>query len=395
MGKIMKKYVFFIDSLQGGGAERVVSILANKFYEMGIDVTIVKMWNSENEYSISPDIEILSPESIKIKNQILKFYITIMYCYLRVFTILITLYNKIFKKKIIITTTYSYLKYISLIYRDYLKQQNSAIAISFLIRSNIAVLLAVKNDKNVVKVFCERNFPLRPELPSNMVVMRNKLYKFANKFVFQTIQQKEYYKIGNKPSTIILNPLSMNLPARYWGIRKKEIVYFGRLAKQKRLDVLILAFFQLCQKRNDYKLHIYGNGNEKDFLCQIINELNISDKVIIDGFVKDIHSKIVDATMFVMTSSYEGVSNSLIEALALGLPCVCSDFDGGGARLLINDHNNGLIVPVGDVQSTTNAMLEIIENDELSKKLSENAIKIREKLNAESIAKEWLDFISA
>ena len=97
--------------------------------------------------------------------------------------------------------------------------------------------------------------------------------------------------------------------------------------------------------------------------------------------------------MFVSTSDFEGLSNSMLEAMAIGLPCVCTDCDGGGARMMIEDHVNGLLVPKGDVNAVYKAMKEIIEDKKLAEKISINASKLKDELSVDKIVDKWIEMI--
>lgn len=108
------------------------------------------------------------------------------------------------------------------------------------------------------------------------------------------------------------------------------------------------------------------------------------------GFVDNILEKVNSATMYVSSSDYEGISNSMLEALALGVPSVVTDCPVGGARMMVNDGENGLLVPVGDAAKFAQAMDRILRDKEFAEKLSNNACRIREKLPLEVIAQEWL-----
>ena len=102
---------------------------------------------------------------------------------------------------------------------------------------------------------------------------------------------------------------------------------------------------------------------------------------------------ILKSAMFVSSSDYEGISNSMIEAMAIGLPCVCTDCGGGGAKEMITDGENGLLVPVGDANALKNAMARMITEDGLAEKCSKNAAKIRETNSVEKIYEQWLEVI--
>ena len=109
---------------------------------------------------------------------------------------------------------------------------------------------------------------------------------------------------------------------------------------------------------------------------------------------KDIHSIIKDYAMFVSSSDFEGMSNSMLEAMAIGLPTICTDCPAGGARAVIKDHENGILVPVNDVQAMANAMKEIAGDSELAEKLSLNGTKLREELSVNKIVNQWMEIIN-
>ena len=98
--------------------------------------------------------------------------------------------------------------------------------------------------------------------------------------------------------------------------------------------------------------------------------------------------------MFVSSSDFEGMSNSMLEAMALGLPCVCTDCPAGGARAVIKDGENGLLTPVGDSHALYLAMKKVAENPELAAKLSKNSVKIREEQSVDKIIKKWMELIN-
>ena len=116
-----------------------------------------------------------------------------------------------------------------------------------------------------------------------------------------------------------MNPLNNKLPICDKMHSKKKIVAIGRLNSQKNYPLMLKAFKRFCKIYNDYTLHIYGKGESKDSLKQLTFELEINDKVIFEGFKENIHKEIQDATMFVISSDYEGLSNALLEAMGMVL----------------------------------------------------------------------------
>ena len=189
------------------------------------------------------------------------------------------------------------------------------------------------------------------------------------------------------------------LPHPYSGERKKVIVNFCRMTPQKNLSVLLEAFQKFHNEYPEYILKIFGNtqekaeAEEKNKLVGRISDLKLADCAFILPPVPDVHEKIIDSAMFVSSSDYEGLSNTMLEAMAIGLPCVCTDCLGGGTREVMVDHENGLIVPMKDPESMYRAMKEYVENQELAEKCSMNAARIRDRLSVEKITQQWLDVI--
>ena len=105
------------------------------------------------------------------------------------------------------------------------------------------------------------------------------------------------------------------------------------------------------------------------------------------------HKEILEDAMYVNTSDYEGISNAMLESMAIGLPVICTDCPIGGARQTIRDHENGILVPSQDVKALSNAMNEVIENPFLCSFLSKNSTSLRDKLNVVDTSNLWLKLL--
>ena len=128
-------------------------------------------------------------------------------------------------------------------------------------------------------------------------------------------------------------------------------------------------------------------------LKQYVFENDLQEKIIFRGNSKQLYQDIADAYGFVLASDYEGISNSMLEAMALGIPTISTDYPSGGARENIVDGYNGILVPVGDAKKMAEAMNVLIESPELAKKISENSVSIRENLYVGKIAGKWIDYL--
>lgn len=153
--------------------------------------------------------------------------------------------------------------------------------------------------------------------------------------------------------------------------------------------MLIDAFEMLYEEYPDYELNIYGEGSERENLLNYIVSKGLVNVISIKPFCKDVHQKVMKATIFALPSNYEGLSNSMIEAMALGIPTVVTDCPCGGARMVIENNKNGIMVSVDDPKAMYEAFKKIIVSPKFAKELSNNGVKIRDKLNCKKIAKQW------
>ena len=173
----------------------------------------------------------------------------------------------------------------------------------------------------------------------------------------------------------------------------KAICAVGRLDNdQKAYDVMFKAFALFHEKHPEHVLNIFGRGVDEPALRQLIAQLGLEDRIILHGNRPHVIQEIKDMGMFVMTSRYEGMPNALIEAMACGLPCVCTDCDFGPAEL-IRDGESGLLVPVYDVAAIAAAMERIADEPALAGRLSRGALEIRQTHGREKICGQYRDYI--
>lgn len=391
-----KKIAFFIDSLGGGGAERVVSVLAKELYTRGYDIDILMLNKRPIAYPIPEGMALYYAEDMAISNWkgrlIHRLAETLMNFQVHFWNPLLRRLGCNTYPRANETSLFFYSKY-ALPYREYLKQNPGCTAFGFLIRSNIAMLMAAKG-LDVKTVFCERNNPIRPDMPVNIMKIRDRIYPFCKAAVFQTEEEQDYYTKLYCESVVIPNPLKEDLPLPYAGERRHEIVNFCRLNKQKNIPLLIDAFEMLLLDHPDYTLCIYGRGDEKESLVALVQQKGLTQSVFFEDFAIDVHERIRDAAMFVCSSDFEGLSNSMLEAMAIGMPCVCTDCEGGGARMMIKDHCNGILTPVGDAYALYKGMKEIIEHPDWALRFSQEAAKVRDELSIDRIVDRWEAMIS-
>lgn len=358
----MKKIVFVIEQLFGGGAERVTNALANEICKMdGYEVYIVTFYREENkEYPLDSRVirYDLGQVQIKTKNRLRR--------------------------------VWSRMKYL----RQTIKKINPWCVISLAMPGTVSTLTFALEGLNVPLIFSERNDPVHFPTQKLFRILRVFSYHKAKAVIFQTKEAMNYFDLTiQEKGTVICNPITSNLPQRFVGTRKYKIVNFCRLDPQKNLDLLIDAFSQVANDFPKYTLYIYGEGNERMRLMEKIQCMGMSERIFLPGYVSNVYEEICDAALFVSSSNYEGISNSMLEALAIGLPVICTDCPAGGAREIISDIESGILVPVGDANAMAKAIDYVLSNPELREKFSCKGFELRKKIDASAISEQWVEFL--
>ena len=357
----MHKITFVTRNLLSGGAERVITQLANYFVNNGWLCQVITMYADDIFYQLDSKIEIIQ---IDEKN----------------------LVNGTIKDK--------FIRYKKL--RSIIKQSKTDIVLAMPEDIGIYVIAAMIGT-GIPVVVSERNNPW--VMPYNRIsrVLRRILYPITDGLIFQTEGAAKFFSQRIRRKSIILpNPLDLNrLPNPYDGKREKCIVSVGRLEEQKNFRLLINAFDKVWQSHQDYKLIIYGEGTKRAELESLANSNKSAKNISLPGRDKNVLERINKSSLFVMTSDYEGVPNALIEAMAIGLPCISTDCEPGGARALIEDGVNGLLVPVNDEESLVNAICKILDNNIEVGDICKNAIRIRDILDCNVVCKQWETYLLA
>lgn len=244
-------------------------------------------------------------------------------------------------------------------------------------------------------IYSERGDPYDDEYSGLLGLIRKYAIKRIDGFVFQTEGARDFFDESiRKRSTVIHNPLSISPTIQENHIaRDKRIVSVGRLHPQKNQRLLIEAFAKIASDFKEYTLEIYGDGPLKDELEKLIDEKGLIGQVRLLNARKDIFSAIRNASMFVLSSDFEGMPNALMEAMALGMPCISTDCRPGGARALINSGENGIIVPCGDSVALAAKMSFLLNNPETANQYGEKATHIVESHTPDAIFKQWEQYI--
>lgn len=345
-----EKIVFIIPNMTGGGTERVISLLSREYRRRGYPVAIMQFAGYEHAYELDEQVEDFSVGEQSGGNPLI--------------------WGRRVRNM-----------------RRYFKENPDCHIFAFAVMGAVFSAISMIGMKRPFLV-AERNSPES----CNTKRLRNWAYRRADVITFQTADGIGYFpKDIAKKAVIIPNPVDAGLPVRYEGERTKKIVTVGRLHSQKNQALLLEAFADFRKQRQDYELHIYGQGELEEKLKAYAVELGIAGSVVWHGFSKRVKEEIADSRMFVLSSDFEGISNSMLEALAMGIPTISTDCPIGGARVYMEDGESGLLVPVGDRRALAEAMLRVAQDDELAEKLSVNGAKVREKYSLDRIAERFLE----
>ncbi|MBR4489614.1 glycosyltransferase family 4 protein [bacterium] len=356
----MKHIVFLYFSLQNGGAERVISSLANDFVNRGDRVTVVLL-DKEKEpfFPLDERVRLIFLDLHSVSFNLLQ-SAAHMIKELRAF-------RKLFRKIV------------------------PDVVISFQCKSAV---LAKKAYKRAKVIGSERANPERQNKKTDLW-MRKKSAE-VDGFIFQTNGAKGYYPPETQEkSTVIPNGFSLTLPDEIpsFDERNKVIITTGRLAGTKRYDLILDAFAAIRSVDPDYRLRIFGSGPEEGRIKEKIRALGLEDSAFVMGLTNDVAKELLSSRIFVLASDYEGMPNGLIEAMACGCACVSTDCDFGPSDLIEN-RENGLLVPKGDADAIASAIGELIADPDLASSCAKNAQKIRDTHSLKKIADRYYSYIS-
>ena len=354
----MKNYLFVLPSLSKGGAERVVSILANSLVEKGKKVTIIIHFDTKDKYYTDKKVKVVCLSNLNEEE---------------------------YRKKI----NMFYLVKLLFDLRKNIKKEDPDYIIPFLwttcIRTHIALLLT-KYNKNVFHTV--RNNPNVFPKNSFLKWYRNFLIKKSKITFVQNLSQKQYF---NNASNIFVipNPVSDDI----FKIERKEndyvkIIGVGRLEKQKNFEMLIRAFSKV--KTDKTKLVIYGEGTQKKYLEHLISELELNDNVILYGRCESQEVMYSDAKIFILSSNFEGMPNTLLEAMSVGIPCISTNCETGPKDIIINN-KNGFLIPVNNVEELATKLNYLINDKKLRDKLGKSArTYIEDNYNSSKITSDFV-----
>ena len=351
-----KKILFTIPTLAGGGAERVVSVLTDALIELGYDVAILLEKRVDNEYTINSKVKIYLFDKDYSRNKGNKI-------------------SRMIKR--------------NKIYSTVLEDYRPDYIVPFLV-GMVRELYFIAKRMNIKIIGTLRNNPK----DSSYIYRKIQNYVLENctSVYLQTEEQRKFItKKANQKAFCVPNPVSKEvlLANRNLDGRKKitKFITCGRLNKQKNHIMMIEAFLKLHKDYPETILEIYGEGQEYDTITEKIHEENAEKYIFLMGKTNNIVKTLCDADAFIFSSDYEGMPNALMEAMAVGLPCVSTDCPTG-PKELIGNNERGILTPIGDSTEFYYAMTKFVEDYQYAIELGEKSRKyIIENYAPKTIAK--------
>ena len=331
----MKKILFYINTLENGGAERAICNTASYFAEHDWKVILLTSYRVEKEYTYSDKIQRVIIEQTRTNDSAIRRNL-----------------NRI--------------KAIRKICKDY----KIDIAVSFMREPNFRLVLATWGIKTKA-VISVRNDPNREYSGTVGKVVGKILLPCADGAVFQTEDAKRWFpkKLQRKAKVIYNVVDSKFFETTYCG--EHDIITVGRISPQKNHTMLIKAFKKVHDEFPEERLVICGRTQTEMGIKELIEKLELEDSVILLGQRENVPEILSKAKLFVLSSDYEGMPNALMEAMAVGVPAISTDCPCGGPKELFGEELKNCLIPVGDIDALAKKMISFLQDDNKRKIVAE------------------------
>ena len=354
------KRVLIIPALTAGGAERVMSIMANHWAALGQTVTLLSLDDGSQPpfFELHPGVHhrclgLLADST----------------------TPLDALFNNLQRLRVL---------------RRALREEAPAVVISFLDSTNVLTLLASRG-LNLPVIVVEHIDPARYPLKPVWVALRHRVYPLADQVVVLTERARDYFPRSLHPRCRVLpNPILPAPPSPLPSCPRPfyRLLAMGRLVEQKGFDLLLTAFAALRDAFPDWILTILGDGPQRQSLQALAECLGIADRVEWCGIVRQPETWLQDADLFVLSSRYEGFPMALCEAMAAGLPVVAADCPTGPGDI-IRDGIDGVLVPVNDPQALAAGLRGLMQAPAERQRLGQAARAITDRYGVNTVMGLW------
>jgi GalNAc-alpha-(1->4)-GalNAc-alpha-(1->3)-diNAcBac-PP-undecaprenol alpha-1,4-N-acetyl-D-galactosaminyltransferase len=355
------RITFVISSLHSGGAERVVSVLANYWATRGRDIHILTMDDGSEPpfYDLDSAIVHVPLGLLEPSGNLLKALLNNAHRIRRL-------------RKAVLST-------------------RPDVVISFMDRENVLTVLATSG-KRLPVIVSERNDPHYRHLGLLWTALRNYTYRSARQVVAQTNYAKGYYSTAiQKHTRVIPNPVlapvprPQNHPAKESGAM--TAIAMGSLVDDKGFDLLLQAFALIATACPSWSLQIWGDGPLRIQLESLVRELMLDGRVSLPGRTKQPHCVMREADLFILSSRTEGFPNVLCEAMASGLPVI--GFDVGGVGEVVRNNADAVLVPAQSVSLLAEGMKRLMHNADEREELGGQALDVLERFSVDKVMAMW------
>ena len=359
----MRKILFYIDSMQYGGANRVMANLIDYFSHKGYKTVLindVRAKGGKLEYEISSLAKriVVSDYMDSKKNRVIK-----------------------------------NIKRIGVL-RKIIKEEVPDVIISFMGPPNVRMLIATIRLR-VKKIVSVRNDPYKEYGNGIKKIIANILFQMADGCVFQTQEASQYFSIEiNKKAKVIFNPVNPQFYEQLHIENGSHITIVGRLHPQKNPILVLDAFLEIFSEFPDSELDFFGEGVLKKEIQEKTKKYKLENRVNLMGQVDNIVDYLKESSIYVLCSDYEGMPNALMEAMAVGVPVISTDCPCGGPRVLIQNNQQGLLIPCGDKQKLVDSLRLLLSSKPLREKMGISAHKRACEFKSEMIFEEWENYIN-
>ena len=350
-----------IPSLACGGAERVMSTMANYWVSTGKEITLITFDTTAEQPFYEIDARVCHIKlglAQQAKN------------------LLAGLWNNLKRLRII---------------RTAINASDADVIISFIGRTNVRVLLAQVGCKTPI-VVVEHTDPARDSLSFGWRLARLIAYCKATRVIVLTQRLAEYFpgylqsRIQAIPNPVPITDENPAVIFKHPNVRK--IIAVGRLEEEKGFDLLLRSFAALKDEFTSWSLIILGDGAQKKALAELCSELKINERVFFPGAVKNVAGYLQQSELFVLPSRIEGFPVALCEAMACGLPVIATDCSDG-VRAIIRDGINGVIVPPENVPALTSAIAYLMRNEAARGEIAAHASEVTIRFGLATIMGRW------
>lgn len=356
------KIIFLVSSLGAGGAERVATTLCNAWAERGDVVTLVPTFSGRGEcfYELSPDIG------------------------------LVYLADLVPSRKRSLVNQFARLRAL----RKFLEAEQPDVIVSFLSNVNVAAIVASAG-LGIPIVICERTDPFIFPASFLLRLGRRVTYPFADALMVQTQAVASKYKSEKwnlQQLVVIANPAPESiLDVQHHGNdgEIRRLLAVGRLDEGKQFCQLIRVFAGFASLHANWNLRIVGDGSLRSELQQQVSSLGLIGRIELPGRTENIGEELAGADVFVLTSKFEGFPNVLLEAMAVGLPCVAYDCPSG-PREMSMEGQVALLVPLNDEQALGGALERLMLDDDMRQSLGSRArASVIERFSLDKVLEQW------